>query len=507
MPSTEGTPPLAESGPPVQDDPTAHRRRLGGAARGGAVLAYGSFAVSKLLVFVTTLILARMLTPGDFGVVGYALVVIGYLDAARDLGVGAALIARPQVDRRVASTAFQISVGWGLLLTTAVFLGAPLLGDFFDDPRAVGVTQALSFGFLLSTLGSTHGALLYRELAFGRRVVPDVVEALVKVLVSIGLALGGWGYWSLVVGQLAGSASFCLTTWVMHPFRPRLEWDGAAGRWLLGFGSTVVASSLLWGLLTSVSFLIVGRELGAVALGIYLLAYRLPQLALMSNYSILSTVLFPVYARLQGDLDGLRRGYLLGQRYMALVMIPAALGLAVVSPLFVSVFYGPAWVLAGPIMQIIAVRCAIGAIGWHASDIAKALGRARLHLILVVIPVVILVPSLLVAGRLFGLVGLALVYAAGALISTVLRTFLVRHVMGLSAIAALRALEPALIVALAVVVASQGFLLLSQDWPDLARLIGATVLGGAAYLGALYLVGPDLMALLPARFRPRRATH
>jgi O-antigen/teichoic acid export membrane protein len=486
----------------LTDAATQRRGELGQAALSGTAWAYASFVLSKLLVFGSTVILARLLSPADFGVVGYATAITGYLEVARDLGVGSALIARPNVDRRIASIAFQLSVGWGLLLAVAVYLGAPLLGDFYGDLRAVPVARVLSLGFLLSTLGSTHDALLYRGLAFNRRIVPDVVQALVKGVTSIGLAWAGWGYWSLVFGQLAGEASFCVVAWIMQPFRPRLEWDYLEGRWLLGFGSAVVASRLLWALLTSLSYLIVGSELGAAALGVFTLAYRLPSLALMSNYTILSAVVFPVYARLQDDLDGLRRGYLLGQRYMALILIPAGVGLAVVAPLFVSVFYGPRWAEAGPIMQIISLRCAVAAIGWHTSDLAKAVGRARLQLVLAILPVAVLVPTLVVAGRLYGLIGLASVYAAGSLISAVLRMVLVRHIVQMSVVATLRSLEPALVAALAVAATMGGFLLISSHWPDGLRLACAALLGVATYGLALLLVGRDLLALLPARFGP-----
>src|SRR5436189_20084 len=105
----------------------------------------------------------------------------------RDLGIGAALIARPTVDRHTASTAFFISVAWGATLTAALFFAAPLLGDFFHDPRAIPVARVLSVAFLLSALGSTHDALLYRSLAFNRRIVPDVTQALVKGALSVAL--------------------------------------------------------------------------------------------------------------------------------------------------------------------------------------------------------------------------------------------------------------------------------------------------------------------------------
>src|SRR5581483_6655398 len=272
---------------------TAQLGELVEAVGHGAAWGYASFALSKLLVFATITILARLLLPEQFGVVGYALAISGYLELAHDLGVGSALIARTEIDRPTASTAFFLSVAWGLLLTAVVFLGAPALGAFFGDARAVPVARALSPGFFLAALGSTHAALLYRGLAFGRRVVPDVVQVATRGVVSVAFALTGWGYWSLVVGQLAGQVSFCLCAWALHPFRPGLGWDRGSARWLLGFGTAVVASRLVAGLTSTSAFLIAGSELGAAALGLFTLGYRVPEVALLSSFTILSSVLFP----------------------------------------------------------------------------------------------------------------------------------------------------------------------------------------------------------------------
>jgi PST family polysaccharide transporter len=484
----------------------ATRRQLGRAAVSGIAWGYASYVLSKLLIFVSTVILARLLSPESFGVVGFALIVIGYLDIARDLGVGSALIARPEADERDASMAFVISVGWGVALTVGVYLSAPLFGEFFGDPRAVGVTRVLAFGFLLSTLGSTHDALLYRGLAFNRRIIPDVVQALVKGVVSVALALADQGYWSLVYGQLVGQAAFCVTAWIMQPFRPRLVWDSAVGRWLLGFGSAVVMSRLVASLLTNLGFLVVGGVLGATALGVYTLAYRVPQLLLIQSFGILSTVLFPVYARLQDDQDGLRRGYILAQRYMGLIALPLGFGMAVVAPLFVKVVYGEAWAEAGVVMQLLALRGAISAIGWHAGDIAKAVGRARLPLLLQVIGTVLVAPLLVYSAYHWQLAGLAASYAAGAALMGLLNTVMLRRVVRLPISAALAALAPAVAATLSVVVVTVGFLALSASMSDQPRLIATVALGTLAYFGAIAVVGRDLVKFLPARMRPWRVS-
>lgn len=487
---------------PTQPD-TPEQPDLKRAVTGGVAWAYASYALSKLLVFGTTVILARLLAPEDFGIVGFALAVIGYLSVARDLGVGAALITRPQVDRRMCSTAFWTSLAWGLVLCLAVVLGAPLVGLFFDE-RAVLVTRVLGVGFFLSTLGSTHDALLYRGLAFNRRIVPDVIQSLVKGVVSITLALVGWGYWSLVVGQLAGQASFCVAAWIMQPFRPRFEWDPAAGRWLLGFGSSIVISDLVVAILPNMGALVVGGELGATALGVFTIGQRIPELVLLNSFAIISTVLFPVYARLQHDHAGLQQGYLLAQRYLSLFSLPVGVGMAVVAPLFVRVFYGDRWGDAAIIMQLFALRYAVGAVGWHAGDIAKATGHGWLQVIIVVIPLLILGPFVFPITRAYGLVGLSVAYLAAGVLAAGLKTILIRRVVKVPLMDAIAALGPGSLAAVCVAVATGLALSLGQGLPGVVDLAGAVLCGGIAYALALLFTAGDLIrAVVPQKLAVR----
>jgi O-antigen/teichoic acid export membrane protein len=396
-------------------------------------------------------------------------------------------------------------LAWGLVLTVAVYLSAPMIGELFGDARAVPVTRALSLGLLLNALGSTHAALLYRGLAFQRRIVPDVTQVVIRGVVSIALAIGGWGYWSLVVGQLAGQAGFCVTSWILQPFRPRLEWDRGAARWLLGYGSAVVGSQLVVGLGANSAFFIVASELGAVALGLFTLGYRVPEILLLSTFKVLSVVLFPVYSRLQEDRDGLRRAYLLAQRYMALIALPIGLGVVLVAPLFVHLFYGFRWTEAAPIMQLLTARSALSVIGWGIGDITKATGRARLHLQVSLIPVVIFVPAMLVAARSHGLVGLAIAYSAGTLLTIIVQLVMAQAVVGVSIPAVLRELEPALLASAAVLIGAGSVLLLAPTWPEAIQLIVAVATGAAAYACVLLVVGRDMIGHLPIPPQLRRA--
>lgn len=476
---------------------------LARAVASGMVWTYASFACSKLLVFATTVVLARLLLPEEFGVVGYALIVIGYLEVARDLGVGAALITRKSVDRRVASTAFFLSLGWGVLLMLVVALGAPALGSFFRDDRAIPVARVLSLGFLLSALASTHEALLYRSLSFNRRVVPDIAQAVVKGVVSVTLAWLGFGAWSLVLGQLAGQAIFGLAAWIMQPFRPHFEWDPPTARWLLSFGSTIVAADLMAGVLPQLGYLVVGEQLGPTALGIYTVAQRIPELILLNSFVILSTVLFPVLARLQDDPASLQKGYLAAQRYMTLFAFPVAVGLATVAPLFVGVFYGSRWDGVVPVMQLAALRYGLASLGWHAGDIARATGRGRLQMVLILIPVIIVAPMLVPAARMYGVEGVTAALLASTGIAALTKTVVLRRVVKLPIRAALAAVVPGTLAAGTVFLAAAGFIALTAGLPDLVRLFGATAVGGVVYLATVAIVSPDLVALVRARLQGR----
>jgi len=178
---------------------------------------YLSFGLSKLSLIVTITILARLLGDGEFGVVGFATLAIAYLSFLQDLGLGHALIQRSTDIEEASETVFTVNVAVGTILTLIVFLLAPYVADFFREPRVELLLQVLGLSFFIEALGSTHLALLRRELDFRRKIIPDLGRALIKAIVSIGLAFLGYGVWSLVIGQLAGVAAAVVLAWVTMP--------------------------------------------------------------------------------------------------------------------------------------------------------------------------------------------------------------------------------------------------------------------------------------------------
>jgi len=193
----------------------------------------------KMMVFITTVVLARLLSKVDFGIAGYAIVTIGFLDVMSDLGIGMAVIYFRERPERT-NTAFWLNIVIGFVLCFLTWLIAPLAALFFHDPRAIPVIRILALAFPIDALSNIHDSLLQKDLAFGKKIIPDFVRSTSKGIISISLALLGFGAWSLIYGQIFGMAIAVMAYWWVHPFRPRLRVDTTSIRGLLRYGTGIV---------------------------------------------------------------------------------------------------------------------------------------------------------------------------------------------------------------------------------------------------------------------------
>jgi O-antigen/teichoic acid export membrane protein len=452
----------------------------------GTVWTYGSFYTGKLLVFLTTVVLARLLSQEDFGVAGYALVAISFLEIVSDLGVGTALIFQPE-DDKAASTAFWISLATGVLVCCLTWLAAPLAGIFFNDPRAVPVVQVLSLTFPISALGNTHDILLRKRLEFGKKFIPDFIKASGKGLVSVGLALAGMGAWSLIIGQLAGKALAVIVYWRLVPWRPRLSIDRASLRPLIRYGGNIVVGDLFGIILNNTDYLFIGRFLGAAALGVYSLAFRIPDLVVMQFCDTISRVIFPVYSRLREDPAALQRGFLMTMRYVALITVPLGLGITLLAKPFVVILFTDKWIEAAPVMAAIAIYAMMLSLAYNAGDVYKAQGKPEILTYLSLARAVVLLPGLYWAAALQGsVVAVGWVHAGVAFLAGVAELVVAARLLHTSLEDILKALRPALMSGAAMSAAVMGLLYLATGLPDWVKLVAGILVGATVYLGLLF---------------------
>lgn len=300
----------------------------------------GAYAVLQIVVLA---ILARLVTPTDFGVVSAALIVIGLSAIVSQLGLGPALVQRPVLERRHIDTAFGTSVLIGVLLGMTIWLGAPLMAGFFRISGVQPVLRALAWVFPLQGVSTVAESLMKRELRFRWLANLDVISyGLGYGAVGITTALLGWGVWALVAGQI--SQNIIKTLMLVSAQPPRLARpQRVAFQDLMYFGGGFTLAKIANQLAQQGDYLIVGRFLGPASLGYYGRAYNLMSAPAAGFATVLDSVLFPAMALVQDKAARLAAAYRRGVALIALLVVPASVTLVLLAPEVIHVVLGPQW--------------------------------------------------------------------------------------------------------------------------------------------------------------------
>jgi O-antigen/teichoic acid export membrane protein len=382
----------------------------GRAVRGGLarLLAQGT---SFLLRVGSLMVLARLLDPRDFGLVGMVTAVTGILSLFRDFGLSSAVIQNPTVTEEQISALFWINILLGALLSLVAVAMAPAIAAFYHQPQLFGVTAVLALGFVFNAAGIQHSALLQRQMRFTALAVISVVSLLAGSAVAIGGAKAGYKYWALVgmsvTSPLVATFGFWLTTgWV--PGMPRRQ---SGIRSMIRFGGTLTLNGLLAYVAYNTEKALIGRFWGAGAIGIYGRAYQLINIPTDNLNSAVGEVAFSALSRLQDDPLRLKSYFLKGLSLVLGFTLPATIGCALFADDVVLCLLGPKWKDTAAIVRLLAPTIAIFAIinplGW----LTYSLGLVArcLRIALVFAPIMI---TGCVIGLPYGPKGVAFAYSA-----------------------------------------------------------------------------------------------
>jgi lipopolysaccharide exporter len=475
-------------------------------ARSGIVWTTVAFVATRGLSLVSVVVLARLLSPSQFGLVAAVLVVLGVLELGSDLGMRASVIYEQErgVTARV-ETAFSLGMMISLALTGVGLLLAPLLAEFFRTENATALFRLAMFNIALTGLGNVHDALLLRDMAFRPRIATEVVQGLVRAVVSIVLAVAGFGAASLVWGMLAGTFAWVVALWAITRFVPALRFDRGIARSMLGYGLGASALDALAAITTRLDAAIIGRVLGDRALGLYSIAFRLPQLVIQSVAWNISLVVFPALSR-QREVDraGLGPATLTMVRYQGLYVLPLAGGLAVLASPLVNVLFSAKWHDAAGVLAAISVMTAIAALVHPLGDLLKAIGKQWVLVLLniALIPAMIVA---IVAAASAGIVAVGWARAGSVAVFAVGQVAATWHWVDVRPAGVARAILPGLIAGLGVVMGA-GAVRLAWPEPSVGPLVAGAAAGAVAGAGLLRLLAPDAFrgALVQLRAVVRR---
>lgn len=289
-------------------------------------------------------ILARLLSPGDFGIVNLAMIVITLANMLTELGLGSALIQREALTSRHIRTAFTLSTGMGLVVCIAVYAASPIISSILGDSAAEPVLRVLSLIFIIGGLGTASLALLRRQMRFRELTWVELASYLVGYgIVAITLALTGMRYWSLVYAALTQKAVSTILTLVYTRFRFQPLLGKEELKDLLSFSLGILATTMInWFALQGDTF-IVGKTLGTAQLGLYARAYNLMTMPLIYLVYSFSDVLFPAIASIQQDPDRVRSGFLRVINIATFIVTPPVVLMTLLSNEVILGLYGPSW--------------------------------------------------------------------------------------------------------------------------------------------------------------------
>lgn len=394
----------------------------------------GSWAIAlritaRGVLFLRTIVLARLLAPDDFGLMAIAILAITLVERLTTTGFDFALVQRRDDIHPYLDTAWSVQVLRGAALSAAVFIAAPWIAQFFAAPEAEAVVRVLSLVLIVRGLANIGVVYFQRDLRFDLRFVVEMSDALTNAVVAIAAALVLQNVWALVLGVLAGGIARVIASYVVHDYRPHFRLVREYARTLFGFGKWILGSSFLNYAAGNLDDIAVGRLLGVTELGYYRMAYNFSQMVATEFTGMTNQVALPAYASVQDEPDRLKRGYLAALHVAAFVAFPVAAGTILVAPDLVHGALGEQWVPIIVPMQLLSIAGLARAIGATIGPFFQAIGKPNIPMYLSAANVAILVSILYPAITRYGNDGAAASVAiAGTITGTIAVTTALRRV-------------------------------------------------------------------------------
>ncbi|MBW2310783.1 MAG: lipopolysaccharide biosynthesis protein [Deltaproteobacteria bacterium] len=383
---------------------------------------------SRGLGFIRTIILARLLAPSDFGLLGIAMLAIATLETFSQTGFQAALIQKKDNVESYLDTAWTVSAIRGIVLFLILFFCAPVVAKFFNSPQATLVIKVIAVSTLLSGFRNIGILFFQKELEFNKQFFYELSATLVDLTVAITLAFMLRNVWALVWGGLAANFVRLFMSYIIQPYRPRIRFEKEKFQELFSFGRWVLGSSILIFLITQGDDIFVGKMLGVTALGFYQMAYLISNLPATEITHVISQVTFPAYSRLQYDLQRLRAAYLDTLQLTAFISIPIAGGIFILAPEFTEIFLGDKWMPMVPAMQVLCIFGATRSFGATTGPLFHGVGKPKTLTNLAILQLLILSVIIYPLTKQWGLIGISVAVVIPNIITQLVAACQIIHI-------------------------------------------------------------------------------
>jgi O-antigen/teichoic acid export membrane protein len=377
---------------------------------------------------IVMLILARLLTPEDFGVVGVAMIAIGFAQIFQDFGLGKALIQREGQIEESANIVFWSNLGFSIVIYLILFLLSPQISVFFHDPRASNILRVLCIQIILTSLTTVHFSLLQRDFQFKSLFAVRLAPSVIPAVISLPLALIGQGVWALVWGALAGSLAQAILVWRISEWRPTQIFNLKLAREIYGFGIWVFSEMMLSWLIVWGDSIVLGHFLGVDELGVYRVGFTFITLIFSMAFSPIIPIAYSTFSRLQTNEEDLRKSFLKIVKLMALISLPLGVGLALLAKPVSILIFGQMWKGIEIVIAIIGLKLGMDYLVGINPEIYRATGRPDANTKILFANILYYIPIYIFAAP-YGLMVFCLARFGVAAISLIIHFFIANKVM------------------------------------------------------------------------------
>lgn len=401
------------------------------------------------IVFIVGIILARLLTPEEFGLIGMIAIFIAISTSIIDSGFGAALIRKKDCSEKDYSTVFYFNMGVAIVIYCVLFFSAPMISRFFNEPELIRLIQVLSISLLIGSLSVIHTTILTKGMNFKLQTKVSVIASITSGALAIVLAFRGFGVWSLVVRQLCHRTVYTFLLWFWHRWRPVLVFSLQSFRELFSFGSKLLVSGLIDTIYNNIYYLIIGKFFSAAELGYFTRANVFKNLPSENLSSVINRVSYPALTNFQDDIPGLKENYQKLIRSTMLITFVLMIGMAVVAEPMIIVLLGEKWL---PSVEYLQLLCFVGMFYPLQNmnlNMLKVQGRSDLILKLQVIRKVLAIPIIFI-GIFLGIKAMIIGMMVEAIIGYYLNSYWSGKRIGYSMLEQVKDIFPSFLLAISV---------------------------------------------------------
>jgi lipopolysaccharide exporter len=383
----------------------------------------------QVLNLIRLVVLARILSPSDFGLMGIALLSMATLEALTQTGFRQALIQYKENVDSYLDAAWTMLVIRGFFIFVILFSLAPYVADFFKAPGTRAIVQVIGLSIFIQALTNIGVVYFERDLEFNKQFIYESSGTIADFIVALILALIFKNVWALLFGLLTGNVVRCIVSYMIHPFRPHFNSDFEKIRKLWGFGKWIFSSSILIFLITQGDDIFVGKLLGATMLGFYQIAFRISNMPATEISHVISRIAFPAYSKLQSDLSKVKEMYLKVLQFTLFLTFPIAGSLFVLAPHFTSLFLGEKWMPMVPALQALCFYGIARAFGATAGTLFQGVGKPSILTHLAIIDLTLMILIIYPLTSKYGILGTSLAVLIPSIVTQFVAGFNVLRVI------------------------------------------------------------------------------